>query len=60
MRKNGLLKMYHPKKHGVFASQEKNNEIIIESSKNDTKNERKGIIKIGCLGEITEIVVTQM
>lgn len=41
-------------------SRNKNNEIIIESSKNDTKNERKGIIKIGCLGEITEIVVTQM
>ena len=41
-------------------SRNKNNEIIIESSKNDTKKERIGIIKIGCLGEIKEIVVTQM
>lgn len=44
----------------ISYSRNKNNEIIIESSKNDTKNERKGIIKIGCLGEVAEIVVTQM
>ncbi len=41
-------------------SRNKNNEIIIESSKNDTKDERNGVIKIGSLGEIKEIVVTQM
>ena len=41
-------------------SRNTNNEIILESSKNDTKNERKGIVKIGCLGVIKEIVVIQM
>ena len=38
----------------------KNNEVIFESSKNDTKKERKGVVKIGCLGESKEIVVIQM
>lgn len=41
-------------------SRNKNNEVIIESSKNDTNNERKGVFKIGCFGEIKEIVVIQM
>ena len=41
-------------------SRNKNNEVIFESSKNDTKKEKKGVVKIGCLGEIKEIVVTQM
>ena len=41
-------------------SRNKNNEVIFESSKNDTKKERKGAVKIGCLGEIKEIVVIQM
>lgn len=41
-------------------SRNNNNEVIIESSKNDTKNERKGVVTIGCLGEIKEIVVVQM
>ena len=41
-------------------SRNKNNEIIFESSKNETKNERKGVIKVGSLGEIKEIVVVQM
>lgn len=41
-------------------SRNTNNEIILESSKNDTKNERNGVVKIGCLGEIKEVLVTQM
>ena len=40
-------------------SRNKNNEVIVESSKNDTKKERRGIIKIGCLGGVKEIVVIQ-
>ena len=41
-------------------SRNKNNEVIFESSKNDTKKERKGVIKIGCLGAIKEIQISQI
>lgn len=44
----------------ITYSRNNNNEIIFESSKNNAKTERKGIVKIGCLGEIKEIMVVQM
>lgn len=36
-----------------------NNGIVIESTQNDTKKDRTGIIKVGCLGEIKEITILQ-
>ena len=44
----------------ITYSRNNNNEIIFESSKNDAKTERKGVAKIGCLGEIKEITIIQM
>jgi len=44
----------------ITYSRNNSNEIIFESSKNNAKTERKGIVKIGCLGEIKEIMVVQM
>lgn len=44
----------------VTYSRNNNNEIIFESSKNEAKAERKGVAKIGCLGEIKEITIIQM
>lgn len=41
-------------------SKNSNSEIVIESIKNETKNERKGVIKVGCLGVIKEINVIQI
>ena len=43
----------------ITYSRNNNNEIIFESSKNETKTERKGVVKVGCLGEIKEIAVVQ-
>lgn len=43
----------------ITYSRNMNNEIIFESSKNETKMERKGVVRIGCLGEIKNIDITQ-
>lgn len=43
----------------VLYSKNNNNEIIFESLKNDTKKERIGVVKIGCLGNIKEIQIIQ-
>lgn len=43
----------------ITYSRNMNNEIIFESSKNETKMERKGVVRIGCLGEIKNIYITQ-
>lgn len=44
----------------ITYSRNNSNEIIFESSKNETKAERKGVVKVGCLGEIKEIAVVQI
>lgn len=44
----------------ITYSRNNNNEIIFESSKNENDKEREGVIKIGCLGVIKEVTVTQM
>lgn len=40
-------------------SRNNKNEIILESAKNESRNKRTGIIRVGCLGEVVEIRVTQ-
>ena len=40
-------------------SRNNKNEIILESTKNKSRNKRTGIVKVGCLGEEVEISVTQ-
>ena len=49
--------MEHP--DWLTISQNNKNEIILESSKNESRNKRTGIVKVGCLGEMVEISVTQ-
>ena len=44
----------------ISFSRNKNNEIIFESTTNETKSERSGIVIIGCLGEIKEVSIIQM
>ena len=43
----------------VIISQNSNNEIVLESTRNDTKKHRMGTIKVGCYGEIREIFILQ-
>lgn len=40
-------------------SRNNKNEIILESTKNESSSKRTGIIRVGCLGEIVDISVTQ-
>lgn len=43
----------------VIISQNSNNEIVLESTRNDTKKHRMGTIKVGCYGEVREIFILQ-
>lgn len=43
----------------VIISQNSNNEIVLESTRNDTKKHRMGAIKVGCYGEVREIFILQ-
>ena len=43
----------------IIISKNSNNEIVIESTENCTKKLRTGTVKVGCLGEIKEISISQ-
>ena len=44
----------------IAVSRNNRNEIILESAKNESKSKRTGIIKVGCLGEMVEVSITQL
>lgn len=43
----------------ITLSKNKNSELVLESSKNESKNTRTGIVKVACLGDVKEIIITQ-
>lgn len=44
----------------ITLSKNKNSELVLESSKNESRNTRTGIVKVACLGDVKEITIIQL